>query len=60
MNLCIVLMFGALTIISLFELSILFKIEKKIGIDLKKESKDLNKQFMNLMNYSGEEVTDED
>lgn len=60
MNLCIVLMFGALIIISLFELSILLKIEKKIGIDLKKESKDLNKQFMNLMNYSGEEVTDED
>ena len=60
MNLCIVLMFGALTIISLFELSILLKIEKKIGIDLKKESKDLNKQFMNLMNYSGDEVTDED
>lgn len=59
MNLCIVLMFGALIIISLFELSILLKIEKKIGIDLKKESKDLNKQFMNLMNYSGEEVTDE-
>lgn len=60
MNLCIVLMFGALIIISLFELSILLIIEKKIGIDLKKESKDLNKQFMNLMNYSGEEVTDED
>ncbi len=60
MNLCIVLMFGALIFISLFELSILLKIEKKIGIDLKKESKDLNKQFMNLMNYSGEEVTDED
>ena len=60
MNLCIVLMFGALIIISLFELSILLKIEKKIGIDLKKESKDLNKQFLNLMNYSGEEVTDED
>lgn len=60
MNLCIVLMFGALIIISLFELSILLKIEKKIGIDLKKESKDLNKQFMNLMNYSGEEVSDED
>lgn len=60
MNLCIVLMFGALIIISLFELSILLKIEKKIGVDLKKESKDLNKQFMNLMNYSGEEVTDED
>lgn len=60
MNLCIVLMFGALIIISLFELLILLKIEKKIGIDLKKESKDLNKQFMNLMNYSGEEVTDED
>ena len=60
MNLCIVLMFGALIIISLFEISILLKIEKKIGIDLKKESKDLNKQFMNLMNYSGEEVTDED
>ncbi len=60
MNLCIVLMFGALIIISLFELSILLRIEKKIGIDLKKESKDLNKQFMNLMNYSGEEVTDED
>lgn len=60
MNLCIVLMFGALIIISLFELSILLKIEKKIGIDLKKESKDLNKQFMNLMNYSGDEVTDED
>lgn len=60
MNLCIVLMFGALIIISFFELSILLKIEKKIGIDLKKESKDLNKQFMNLMNYSGEEVTDED
>ena len=60
MNLCIVLMFGALIIISLCELSILLKIEKKIGIDLKKESKDLNKQFMNLMNYSGEEVTDED
>ena len=60
MNLCIVLMFGALIIISLFDLSILLKIEKKIVIDLKKESKDLNKQFMNLMNYSGEEVTDED
>lgn len=60
MNLCIVLMFGTLIIISLFELSILLKIEKKIGIDLKKESKDLNKQFMNLMNYSGEEVSDED
>lgn len=60
MNLCIVLMFGALIIISLFELSILLKIEKKIGIDLKKESKDLNKQFLNLMNYSGDEVTDED
>ena len=60
MNLCIVLMFGALIIISLFELSILLKIEKKIGIEIKKESKDLNKQFMNLMNYSGEEVTDED
>ena len=60
MNLCIVLMFGALIIISLFELSILLKIEKKIVIDLKKESKDLNKQFMNLMNYSGEEVSDED
>ena len=60
MNLCIVLMFGALIIISLFELSILLKIEKKIGIDLKKESKDLNKQFLNLMNYSGEEVSDED
>ena len=29
-------------------------------MNLKKESKDLNKQFMNLMNYSGEEVTDED
>lgn len=60
MNLCIVLMFGALIIISLLELSILLKIEKKIGIDLKKESKDLNKQFLNLMNYSGDEVTDED
>ena len=60
MNLCIVLMFGALIIISLFELSILLKIEKKIGIDLKKESKDLNKQFLNLMNDSGDEVTDED
>ena len=60
MNLCIVLMFGALIIISLFELSILLKIEKKIGIDLKKESKDLNKQFLNLMNYSGDEVSDED
>ena len=60
MNLFIVLMFGALIIISLFELSILLKIEKKIGIDLKKESKDLNKQFLNLMNYSGDEVTDED
>ena len=60
MNLCIVLMFGALIIISLFELSILLKIEKKIGIDLKKESKDLNKQFLNLMNYLGDEVTDED
>lgn len=60
MNLCIVLMFGAFIIISLFELSILLKIEKKIVIDLKKESKDLNKQFMNLMNYSGDEVTDED
>ena len=60
MNLCIVLMFGALIIISLFDLSILLKIEKKIVIDLKKESKDLNKQFMNLMNYSGEEVSDED
>ena len=60
MNLFIVLMFGALIIISLFELSILLKIEKKTGIDLKKESKDLNKQFLNLMNYSGDEVTDED
>lgn len=60
MNLCIVLMFGALIIISLFEIFILLKIEKKIGIDLKKESKDLNKQFLNLMNYSGDEVTDED
>ena len=60
MNLCIVLMFGALIIISLFDLSILLKIEKKIVIDLKKESKDLNKQFLNLMNYSGDEVTDED
>ena len=60
MNLCIVLMFGAVIIISFFELSILLKIEKKIGIDLKKESKDLNKQFLNLMNYSGDEVTDED
>ena len=59
MNLCIVLMFSVLILIVLFELSILLNIEKRLN-NPAPTKKDLNKQFLNLMNYSGEEVADED